>query len=680
MFRIVCNIVLVVAFFVFLGQAVAVDINEANTINVVVSEKPPKVDSKIEDAEWNNAIKISAYFYDRFTGKQFPELTEIYLQQGPNNTLFLAFICHDPEPESIVANMSKDQSNLDNEDTFSIVLDPFHNHKDISWFSVNAAGAKAWNISGGTADKVEWAGQWQAAVLTDPEQRKNTKCWQGEMAIPLAALPHPADLALIGANFDRRWQRKNLFGDWQPVGRIGHSVHDVDFAKMGHLKGIILQKQKREVSLMPYIFLGEKEQDKEWKFIHREGLDAKVPITDTVTAVLSVMSDEENIEGDVASVEYDYTGKAYVGESRPFWRQGSSYRETYGAFYSTMVGRTHAGLSLFGKPTADTSTAWLTSFNKDEGTVNIASAGYNFTNNTGGGAVFVHHSGQDTGLLHYGMGTRIGWFSTGGNITILRNAAEDVWGERWLQHVTVNLRNLTVKTIPYYTSEDYLNPIGFERYIGVFGSRSYSWVDFKHAEDGFWGKLIKNSSVGIRNETGNYTDGAVFRRTYGANANISTRKDHYLDVMVNGGKYGKYNDGTLTINFKGNVSDPKRKYGLYIDTGRRAEELIFYISTYGSLHKWGLTSTLELAKKWHIEDERLIKLTFNYDFTKAMALYGRWIVRNEEINFYCGFRRAGYAGTEVHFIVGGPNRQKEQHTWIQHRVLLKVIKPLGFSI
>lgn len=650
-----------------------------NVVSINQSATAPKIDGDLGKEEWSGATKLEGYFTDRFTGKKLEDLSEIYLMQH-GNILYVAFIYHEEDPSKIVARMTKDQSNITTDDSFGLVVDMFHNHSDIGWFCLNPLGTKMWQIFGGTATKTEWAGGFVgAAKITEYG-------WQGEMGIDLGEVPHGKDIETVGIGFniDRRQQHRDHMADFFPVGKVGHSIHDIDKEKMGDLVGLKVEETGLAINTMPYFFFGEKYDytEEKWEVTHREGVDIKVPFLNSMTGILSVMSDVENIENEVEGIDFEYSER-YVADRRPFWQEGSGYRETYGAFHSGRVARTHIGASVFGKPTSNTSTGAFLSYNKDEGAVSILSGGTSFGSKTGGGLVFVNQSGLETSLIHAGMGTQAGkdgWFSTGGNITVMHNGKEEVVGERYLQHITLALRNYVLKTVPYYTSEDYINPIGFERFIGVYGSRTYTWITFKHKEQGIWGKIVQESSYGLRNDTGNFTDGLVYRRTFGTNANFTTRSDLYLDVSLSGGKYSEYDDGTLKFDFKGRKSDPKTNYGCLLETGWRQEEPMTYLAPYGSISFKGLTGALQFARLWHVGNMNLVKLTFAYDVTPGIGLYGRAINRDSLINTYFGFRKSGYIGTDIHFIIGGANRTEEQTTWVQKRVLLKIAKPFNFKV
>lgn len=674
------KILLFVLFLVFSLSALANEglANEGEIIAPQVTT-PPQIDGVIGVSEWQGAAEIKAQFIDRFTGVLMRDTTEVFVQQH-KNILYIGFICHDSKSGAIVAKIAKDQADIASDDTFGLEIDLFHKHLNVSWFCVNPIGTKMWYIAGGTASKVEWAGQWTAACQVTETG------WQGEMAIPLEVIPHPKELKIVGVNFNRRQQWSNTFGDWQQEAIPGRSIYDVDTEKMGHLLGVKLIGTRYALNAMPYIYAGER-YDKEWSIAHREGMDIKAPLTSTITAVASIFSDEENVEQEVEGIDFEY-GKRWVPERRPSWQEGAGYRETYGAFDSGTIGRTHIGANIFGKPTPKTSANILTAYNRDEGTVTILSAGGNINAKTGGSSTFVNHSGRDISLLQVGMGTKTGkdgWFSTGGNITAIQNRKEDVVGERWLQHITVNLRNFTLKTVPYYTSGDYLNPVGFESYIGIYGARSYTWAAFKHEKIGWWGSLVKESEVGVQNETGNYDNHHIFRRTYAVYGILKTRTDRYLQATINAGQYGerregeyiKYTDGTTKLVFRGRISDPKTNYGITMESGLRQEEFMAYVSAYGSFKVGKLTSALEIAKKWHLIDEDLLKLTFAYEFTKAIGVYGRLIHRINDENLYFGLRKSGYAGTDIHVIIGAPNRIAHQKTLIQKRMVLKLVRPFS---
>ena len=662
---------LVVTFltFLFFGGSIGLAVN--HEIKITQSKTAPKLDGEINEKEWSGSVALKENLIDRFTGKRMEETSVFYLMQC-RNFIYLAF-SFEENPEKIVAKMSKDQSNLSNDDYVSLTLDPFHNHTDLSYFYLNPLGVKMWSISGGTATKREWSSGGFTGVAKITETG-----WQGEIGINLDKIPH-GDIEKVGIGFNvsRKQQHKDVLGDLFPMGKIGHPIEDVDKEKMGDLVGFALIEAKgnANANIMPYIFCGEEYDNNkdQWQFRHREGADIKVSLSNSITAIVSVLSDVENIEGQVEGIDFEYSER-YVSDRRPFWLEGAGYRETYGAFHSGRVRRTDIGMSVFGKPTPKTSGGVFFSYGKDEGVVSILSSGAILGSKTGMGLTFVNYSGYDTSLLQAGIGTQANWFSTGGNITLMRNSKEKVVGERYLQHITFSLSNYVIKTVPYYTSKNYINPIGYERFIGIWGSQSSISKTFKHKS------FLQESKISLYNDTGNFTDSSIYRRTFGVSANFTTKSDMSVSGQISAGKYDEYKDGTLLFKFRGRRSDPKNNFGCSLETGWRQEEPMTYATCYGSVSVKGLISSLTIAKLWHVEDMNLFTLTFAYEFTPEIGIYGRAISRNKETNCYAGFRKSGYAGTEIHTIVGSPNigENQNQKTWMQKRLVIKVVR--AFSL
>src|SRR5207245_9228865 len=96
--------------------------------------------------------------------------------------LYFAFVCHDSEPDSVHAEQRKRDGDLSLDDHVVIELDPYHNHRQISEFAVNARGTQSDAMAGGRARKIEWKGDWQAAA--QPTKEGGT----AEIAIPFAIL------------------------------------------------------------------------------------------------------------------------------------------------------------------------------------------------------------------------------------------------------------------------------------------------------------------------------------------------------------------------------------------------------------------------------------------------------------------------------------------------------------
>ncbi len=110
------------------------------TISVPKVFKIPKIDGKIEKAEWNYANKISDFIehYPKEGRKEYYK-TIVYLSYDDKN-LYIAFICYDDLSE--VRRTLVPRDNLVNDDQVGIYIDPL-NRKKVSYIiKTNPIGVK----------------------------------------------------------------------------------------------------------------------------------------------------------------------------------------------------------------------------------------------------------------------------------------------------------------------------------------------------------------------------------------------------------------------------------------------------------------------------------------------------------------------------------------------------------
>jgi len=139
------------------------------TIPAVTTDKPPVIDGKLDDEAWQSA-PVAREFIDPYTGQPAADQTEAYILYD-ENAIYIAFYCHDSQPDAIVAREIRPGSQFPGEDTVTFQIDPYRSRDwaNISAFIVNALGTQNERIAGGRAAKREWRGIWQAAVQRVPD-------------------------------------------------------------------------------------------------------------------------------------------------------------------------------------------------------------------------------------------------------------------------------------------------------------------------------------------------------------------------------------------------------------------------------------------------------------------------------------------------------------------------------
>lgn len=312
----------------------------------------PHIDGRLDDPAWQD-LPVAGRFWISEQQRWPAAQTEVRVVSD-GQTLFFAFHCHDPQPQGIVARETRRDAGLGYDDRVSVELDPFLDRRAISSFSVNAIGTQSDVIAGGRARKIEWKGDWQAAVARDAGG------WTAEIAIPLAILNFRPGDAVFGANFIRYQHRTDELSRWADIGV--RALPD----QMGRLTDLELPEAGKRTpwTLMPFVVTGRNLPDKDGvvkDFLANAGADLRYEPRRNLTAVLSLNPDFTQVERQVTDIDFSYNEKA-TSEPRPFFQEGAAY---FGSdrryFYSPRLPDFDVGAKLFAQPRGLRAGALLTS-------------------------------------------------------------------------------------------------------------------------------------------------------------------------------------------------------------------------------------------------------------------------------------------------------------------------------
>jgi len=312
-----------------------------HTRSLIVSRasKAPLIDGKIEDEAWKDAAIATDFWISEY-GRSPQESTEVRVL-ADEEALYVAFICHDSRPESIHAEQTKRDSNLRFDDHVTLELDAYHNHRQVSDFSVNALGTQTDAIAGGRARNIAWKGDWQTAV------QRTSDGWTAEMRIPFIILNFQAGSDTFGVNFLRYHHRTQERSRWADV------TPQYLPQEAGHLTGLILPRSaaRNKLTFLPYTAAGTNTRDKEGRLQRASaasGVDIRYDITGNLSSVLSVNPDFSQVEDEVLGLGFAYNEK-FRRDSRPFFQEGSAYFPERSHFHSGRVPSFDTGLKSFGK-------------------------------------------------------------------------------------------------------------------------------------------------------------------------------------------------------------------------------------------------------------------------------------------------------------------------------------------
>lgn len=619
---------------------------------------PPIIDGDLADTTWRVAAKADT-FSDAFTGSPEIDQTEAWICYD-ETAIYVAFHCHDSQPDSIVAREIRRDARFIGEDTVSFYLDPYRTRRgdDTNRFVTNALGTPYSYLAGGRAGKAEWKGEWECAA------RRVEDGWVAEMAIPWRILNFPSRTqpATLGINFRRQQERTKVDSYWSNLGPQRLSVLAGDWEEVRLPKSTF----KRQLSLLPFtttnysLFPGQ-------KFIPglgREklfnlGLDARMAVTPELTAVGTLNPDFSTVEGAVAGIDFT-RGERFVPDVRPFFREGDDFfdvtlsqgRGWGDAFFSGRIPAFDGGAKVYGRHGPRDSIAVLGTANLQDRRGDLVGrwihdigqnafvGGYLVQRSLPGDAntvVGVNESiRKGLWLIRSDVATSMGDGSGGGAYN---------GGVRWDgDRFHLNLGYTRVD--PRFRAAN-----GFVRFTdfqGLDGSIRY--------HDEWRTGQLRELNVSVAGVTHTRTNGAFFRRALDLSASAETRGDWYFGAGWERGRFEDERDSEFSLRAIRNISNRRNRIGLTYNFGKRADEPISFVAPFISRRlfgSWDVSISSSLLS--HTERRSLHMIGFNREFDSVRALGGRVLIRDGALSYFLSYRVAGGRGLETYIVLGDPS-------------------------
>ncbi|MBI4479803.1 MAG: carbohydrate binding family 9 domain-containing protein [Acidobacteria bacterium] len=221
------------------------------TIRAVATENPPVLDGNLDEAIWRQAPAATGFLQkDPQEGQPATENTEFRVVYTPT-TLYIGVICFDGDPSGILANERRRDGNLENDDSVTIVLDTFHDHRNSYKFTTNPLGTQqdALVTDEGNNSNENWDEKWDVAAHI------NSEGWVAEFAIPFKSVrvPESEDGMTWGLDMQRSIRRKNESTSWDNF-RRGFDIASVSQA--GHMTGLEAIETGLRLRIKPYLLGG----------------------------------------------------------------------------------------------------------------------------------------------------------------------------------------------------------------------------------------------------------------------------------------------------------------------------------------------------------------------------------------------------------------------------------------
>lgn len=177
----------------------------------IPTESAIRVDGLLEESVWNAAPAVTGFLQrDPREGEGASEATEVRIVYT-RQSIFFAVICHDSTPQGIRATELRRDNDFENDDSFSLVLDTFHDHRNGFLFRTNPLGTQsdALITDEGRITNTSWDEKWNVVA------RIGEHGWTAEIEIPFKALRTTEQAVQTwGLDFERIIRRRTEFTYW----------------------------------------------------------------------------------------------------------------------------------------------------------------------------------------------------------------------------------------------------------------------------------------------------------------------------------------------------------------------------------------------------------------------------------------------------------------------------------
>ena len=304
------------------------------------------LDGRFTEPDWAQADSITDFRQkDPVEGAPSTERTVVRLLATPSG-LAIGWWLYDSDAAHIVRSQVRRDAELRSDDYVSMGIDGLHDKRSAFYFRTNANGAM-WDgehidIERGNES---WDGVWDVRTSITADG------WFAEMLIPWATLRYAEGDSVMGMNFRRFMPRKNEETLWRAWRRTEGLRFLEKEGIVGNLDGL---PRRPRVEARPYLSGESRLPERRYFAVRGDttllpagsdgniGLDIKAPITNTLTADITINPDFAQAEVDRQVVNLTRF-PLFFPEQRPFFTEGAAIFD-YGRpreaqlFYSRSIG------------------------------------------------------------------------------------------------------------------------------------------------------------------------------------------------------------------------------------------------------------------------------------------------------------------------------------------------------
>jgi hypothetical protein len=318
-------------------------------------EAQAAIDGALDEAAWSQAARLSGFSqYQPSDGRPAEERTDVLVWYGPD-AIYFGIHAFDRVPSSVRATVA-DRDNIDRDDSITIYLDTFNDHRRAFFFAVNPLGAQQDGVfsegqfnagqrgGGGNEDK-------SPDYQYESKGRLTPDGYTVEIRIPFKSLRYPGAASQTwGINVKRKIQRTGYEDTWTDARRVSSFL-----AQAGRLVGLHDLHRGVVTEVQPFVTgANDGALDSNGTFsrggsVGSGGVNARFGFTN-VSLDATVNPDFSQVESDAGLVTINQRFALFYPEKRPFFLEGIELFSTPSQLvYTRQIVNPAAGAKVTGK-------------------------------------------------------------------------------------------------------------------------------------------------------------------------------------------------------------------------------------------------------------------------------------------------------------------------------------------
>jgi hypothetical protein len=288
------------------------------TVRPTRFEQAPVIDGHIDDAVWNDALRLDRFVQvqpgDNLEPSQHTELLIGY----DSRAIYLAFRADDASG-NVRATLTRRDA-ISDDDVVGVYLDTFHDRRRAYYIFFNPYGIQADGIyTEGKADP-----DLTVDLVIDSKGTIDDRGYTVEAAIPFASLRYQRESSTWGLHVQRFIRRdRNEQISWMPLSRSRSSLLD----QAGELGEFASVGDGRPLEIIPTAVVAQAGAAAMNRFVERKpdlepGISVNFGITPTMNAAFTANPDFAQVEADQLVLTLNQRFPIFYDEKRPFFLEG----------------------------------------------------------------------------------------------------------------------------------------------------------------------------------------------------------------------------------------------------------------------------------------------------------------------------------------------------------------------